>query len=213
MDLDKLKSTWKNQPEETQKVSKVDIYKMAHSKSSSIVKWILIIGILELLFWSGLGLIVPDSFLDVYRDFNLTGFVYYFTILHYVVVLLFLVLFYKNYTAVSINESTKKLMNKILRVRKTVKYYVYYNLAGFVITTIAINVVMFSHPDTLIETMNPDHLEISANKLLSVTLIFQISALLVMLLILWLFYKITYGNLLKKLNKNYKELDSIEHLN
>jgi nitrate reductase gamma subunit len=79
MDLDKLKSTWKNQPEETKKVSKVDIYKMAHSKSSSIVKWILIIGILELLFWSGLGLIIPDSFLDVYRDFNLTGLLFYHT--------------------------------------------------------------------------------------------------------------------------------------
>jgi len=90
---------------------------------------------------------------------------------------------------------------------------VYYNLIGFVVTTIVINIVMFSHPDTLIETMNPDHLEISASNLLSVTLILQIASLLVMLLILWLFYKITYGTLLKKLNKNYKELDSLEHLN
>ena len=42
MDLDAYKKTWENQPEETNTVSKIDIYKMAHSKSSSVVKWIFI---------------------------------------------------------------------------------------------------------------------------------------------------------------------------
>ena len=48
--LEKYKKAWDNQPEETNKVSKIDIYKMAHSKSSSIVKWIFIIGVLEFVF-------------------------------------------------------------------------------------------------------------------------------------------------------------------
>ena len=103
-------------------------------------------------------------------------------------------------------------MNKILRVRKTVKYYVYYNLGGFVLITVIINTVMFSNPDMLLETMNPEHFKVDVNTLISVTLIIQIIVILVMLLILWLFYKVTYGTLLKKLNKNYKELDSLEHL-
>lgn len=213
MELDKYKSTWKNQPEETNKVSKVEIYKMARSKSSSIVKWILIIGVLELLFWTGLSLITPDKYLEVYENFSLMSFLRYYTILHYIVIALFLILFYKNYKSVAVYDNTKKLTNKILKVRKTVKYYVYYNLIGFVIVTVVINIVMFSHPDTLVDTMNPDHLAISTEKLLSITLIIQIAALLIMVLILWLFYKITYGTLLKKLNKNYKELDTLENLN
>ena len=40
--LDKYKKAWGNQPEETNTVSEVDIYKLAHSKSSSVVKWIFI---------------------------------------------------------------------------------------------------------------------------------------------------------------------------
>jgi hypothetical protein len=212
MDLDAYKKTWENQPKESNSVSKIDIYKMAHSKSSSVVKWIFIIGILELVFWSGLNLLVPNDYMKVYEDFNLVDFLSYYFILHYIVIALFLILFYKNYTSVSVVENTKTLMNKILRVRKTVKYYVYYNLGGFVLVTIIVNTVMFSNPDMLVETMNPQHYKVDVNTLISATLVIQIVVILVMLLILWLFYKVTYGTLLKKLNKNYKELDSLEHL-
>jgi hypothetical protein len=213
MDLESYKKTWENQPEETKSVSKIDIYKMAHSKSSSVVKWIFIIGLLELIFWSGLNLLVPDNYMKVYKDFNLVDFLNYYFILHYIVIALFLVLFYKNYTSVSVVDNTKRLMNKILRVRKTVKYYVYYNLGGFVLVTIIVNSVMFSNPEMIAETMNPQHLNVNMDTLLTVTLVAQIVVLLVMLLILWLFYKVTYGTLLKKLNKNYKELDSLDDLN
>jgi hypothetical protein len=213
MDLESYKKTWENQPEETKSVSKIDIYKMAHSKSSSVVKWIFIIGLLELIFWSGLNLLVPDSYIKVYTDFNLVDFLNYYFILHYIVIALFLVLFYKNYASVSVVDNTKRLMNKILRVRKTVKYYVYYNLGGFVLVTIIVNSVMFSNPEILTETMNPQHLNVDMNAILTVTLVAQIIVLLVMLLLLWLFYKVTYGTLLKKLNKNYKELDSLDDLN
>jgi hypothetical protein len=213
MDLDTYKKSWKNQPKETSTVSSVDIYKMSHSKSSSVVKWIFIIGLLEVAFWGGLNLLVPDDYMKVYTDFNLINFLNYYFILHYVVIALFLVLFYKNYTSVSAVENTKTLMNKILRVRKTVKYYVYYNLGGFVLVTIIVNSVMFSNQEILAKTMNPEKLNVDINTLLSVTLITQIVAILIMLLILWLFYKVTYGTLLKKLNKNYIELENLEHLN
>ncbi len=212
MDLDAYKKTWENQPEETNSVSKIDIYKMAHSKSSSVVKWILIIGILELVFWTGLNFIVPDKYIEVYKDFDLMGFIKVYTILHYIVIFLFLILFYKNYSSISITDSTKRLMNKILRVRKTVKYYVFYNLAGIVVTNVIVTAVMFSKPDNLVKVMNPDGLNVDANTVLSMTLIFLIITVLIVFLIFWLFYKVTYGKLLKKLNRNYKELDSLEHL-
>ena len=52
--LDKYKKAWENQPEENDRVNEAQIYKMAHSKSSSIVKWIFIIGILEFVVFNSL---------------------------------------------------------------------------------------------------------------------------------------------------------------
>ena len=103
-------------------------------------------------------------------------------------------------------------MNKILRVRKTVKYYVYYNLAGLVITNIIISAVFISKPNTLAKAINPKGLDVDISSLLSGFLIGTIAVVLILFLILWLFYKVTYGKLLKKLNKNYKELDNMEAL-
>ncbi len=51
MDLANYKKVWKNQPEEKNKISALEIYKMTQSKSNSIVKWIFIIGLLEFVFW------------------------------------------------------------------------------------------------------------------------------------------------------------------
>ena len=211
MDLDTYKKTWENQPKEAKTISKVDIYKMTHAKSSSVAKWIFIIGILEVAFWFGLQLMVPEDYKKIYQDFNLMNFLNYYYILHYIVVALFLILFYKNYMGVSAMDNTKKLMSNILRVRKTVKYYVYYNLGGFVIATIIVNSVMFTNQDILAKTLNPQQLNVDINTLISVTFITQVITILIMLLILWLFYRVTYGSLLKKLNKNYTELQNLEH--
>lgn len=155
---------------------------------------------------------IPEDYKKIYQDFNLMNFLNYYYILHYVVVALFLMLFYKNYMSVSALDNTKKLMSNILRVRKTVKYYVYYNLGGFVIVTVIVNSVMFKNQEMLAKTLNPQQLNVDINTLISVTFITQVITILIMLLILWLFYKVTYGSLLKKLNKNYTELQNLEYL-
>ena len=51
-ELDLLKKYWKKSEDTFEQVSEVEIYKMLHKKSSSIVKWILIISILEVLLWT-----------------------------------------------------------------------------------------------------------------------------------------------------------------
>ena len=53
--LDNYKKAWKNQPEEASKRSTIEIYKLAHSRSASIVKWIFIIGILEFVIFNALS--------------------------------------------------------------------------------------------------------------------------------------------------------------
>lgn len=209
--LDNYKKAWSNQPEETSKFSTVEIYKLAHSKSSSIVKWIFIVGILELILWSGLNLFIPESFYKTYKDLNLMEFVNVFSVLHYIVILIFLYLFYKNYKKVTATNNTKKLIRDILKVRKTVKYYVLYNLGIVFLISVVMNSVMFSDEDKLMKVMNPNNLAMDIHHLVSITIISQIIALLIILVLLWCFYKLVYGILLKKLNRNYKELTKLDN--
>jgi len=212
MDLDTYKKTWDNQPEETNSVSKIDIYKMAHSKSSSVVKWVFILGVIELSIGVCLNLFVPDSYIEVYNDLGLKKFINFSIILNYIIIVLFLFLFYKNYKAVSSTENTKRLLNNILRVRRTVKYYIYYNLTGALIFMIIIYTTVFSDEALFIKNFNPENLEVDINTLITSTIITLIVVILVVLFIIWLFYRVTYGILLGRLKKNYKELDSLEHL-
>ncbi|MFT6066079.1 MAG: hypothetical protein ACJAYY_001086 [Paraglaciecola sp.] len=204
--LENYKKTWKNQPEEVNKLSSVDIYKMAHSKSSSIVKWIFIVGVLELAFWAGINLLIPDSFYKIYEDLNLEKQVSFFMILHYLVIIVFLYFFYVNYKKISIVENTKNLIQRILNIRNTVKYYVYYNLAIVFLSSFIINIVLISDSDTLMKVMNPENLPINVNQLIAITIFSQLIAIIIFIVLLWLFYKLIYGILLKKLNRNYKEL-------
>jgi hypothetical protein len=212
MDLEKYKKTWENQPEEANAVSNVDVYKMSHSKSSSIVKWIFIIGLLELIFWTSLNFLVPQELMEFYKDFKIMDVLKATTYLHYVVIIIFLVLFYRNYSSISITDNTKRLMNKILSVRQTVKYYVYYNLGTIIISNIVLMSVLLGQPDDLVKAINPNGLNVETDTIVTTFVISSVLVVLVFFTIIWLIYKFTYGRLLKKLNNNFKELDNLEHL-
>ena len=201
MDLDKYKKAWDNQPEETDTVSKVDIYKMAHSRSSSIVKWIFIIGILEFILLNSMYFFVDmDEANKEYEKIGLGKFVFYSQIIAYVILFYFLMKFYLNYKRISVTDSTKQLMAKIVKTRKTVKYYVLFNLSYLFIIAVAVAVATLkSHP------------EFTNEKTLVFIIITAIISL-IMLVLLWLFYQLVYGILLRKLNKNYKELSKVDNL-
>lgn len=202
MDLDKYKKAWGNQSEETNKVSKIDIYRMAHSKSSSIVKWIFIIGILEFIFLNSFYFIFDmEEAYEEYKKLGLYNFMIYSQFIIYPVLLYFLIKFYLNYKSISVVDSTKTLMTKIIKTRKTVKYYVIFNL--LYVFTFGIIVAIASlkaHP------------EFNSKQVL-ISIIVTVITLIIMLVIIWCFYQLLYGILLRKLNKNYKELAKLEELN
>ena len=211
--LENYKKAWDNQPEEVQQLSTADIYKMAHSKSSSIVKWIFIVGLLELGFWLSINFLVPDSFYKIYEDLNLKKQAFFFTVLHYIVILIFLYFFYTSFKKISVIDNTKSLIQRILHIRKTVKFYVYYNLAIVFLTSLALNIVLISDSDKLMKVMNPKNMSVDINQLITITIISQVIAILIFMALLWLFYKLIYGILLKKLTLNYKELITLDESN
>jgi len=208
-ELEFLKKDWKKQGADFPKLSYNEIYKMIHKKSSSIVKWIFIICIAEFLFWGVITLLIPESTFTIYEKFNLKTFLFITQILHYVVVFVFIYLFYKNYKTISVVDNTNLLMKNILKTRKTVHYYVYYNIALYIILSVILNVIMFSHPNILIESYMPKNATLDSDKFLGIMIVAQILVLLVMCGLIWAYYRIIYGILLKKLTRNYKELEAL----
>lgn len=209
-ELDLLKKDWKKQDAEYPKLTYNEIYKLIHKKSSSVVKWIFIICIAEFLFWGGINLLIPDSYFEIYEKLHLKTILNISYIIHYIVVIGFIYLFYKNYNAICVIDSTSLLMKKIIKTRKTVNYYVYYNIIITVILSIIINFMMFSDSELLVEVFNPKQVAIDDDKLFNILLIAQIIGFVVMIGFLWLYYRIIYGILLRKLNRNYKELETLE---
>ncbi|CAM1357499.1 hypothetical protein [Tenacibaculum halocynthiae] len=201
--LDKYKKAWDNQPKETNKVSKVDIYKMAQSKSSSIVKWIFIIGLLELIIPLSMYLFFDlDKLDDTYAKLGLANYAFYSQIILYPVVLVFLFLFYKNYKNIYTTDTTKELMQKILKTRKTVRNYIFLNLGYAFITLI---VVVFATIKTQFNNLGTKEIIITS----LVSIVFGI----LLIGCIWLIYQLLYGILLRKLNKNYKELAKLDNPN
>jgi len=209
-ELEFLKKDWKKQEAGFPKLSYNEIYKLIHKKSSSIVKWIFIICIAEFLFWGILNLFIPESTFAIYKKFNLKTFLNITQILHYGVIIFFIYLFYKNYKAISVIDNTNLLMKNILKTRKTVNYYVYYNIILYILLSIVLNAVMFSHSDILIENLMPENTNFDRDKFLNIMIFVQIATLIVMCGLLWVYYRLIYGILLKKLNKNYKELKALK---
>lgn len=213
-ELDLLKKAWQKDTHRFEQVSENEIYKMLHKKSSSIVKWILIISILEFIFWNIISVMfLGDSYIrkkygkDMYEYVVEINFVY--NIINYTVVAIFIYLFYKNYKRISTTTSTKQLMQDILKTRKTVHYYVWFNIIFFVIGVLVILYVQMNHDSKFAIIMQRIHND-TGYMVVCKTLGIVLGLMLIVVAGIWAFYKLIYGILLGKLNKNYKELKKID---
>lgn len=208
-ELDLLKKDWNKEPSNTNKVSVKDIYAMLHKKSSSIVKTLFYISIAELVFWIFINTI-PYFTTDTYQEkldalFPNDYMFIAITVFSYAVIFIFIYFLYKAYKSISVTDNAKKLMNSILKTRKIIKYYVLYNLSIMGISLIFGFYFTIHHDTKTIESIAA----LGENGTLiftGVVLLFS----LIFLIIFWLFYKLIYGILLKRLNRNYKELKQLE---
>lgn len=211
-ELELLKKQWQTREQELPHLSYEDIYKMLLKKSSSIVKWIFYISIAEILFWIVLSFMVPESSTKFSDDIGLHDVLLAVNILNYVVFAVFIFLFYKNYRRISTTDSIKELMKNILRTRRTVQYFVIYNVAASALLIIGINFYYYFNQDMVFQFMIQDYgiSHISQERFMKMFLTIQILFGIVMIGLVMLFYRIVYGILLRRLHKNYKELKRIE---
>ena len=208
-ELELLRKDWNKSHDHHKKLSGKEIYPMLHKKSSSTVKILFYISIAELVLWVAINTIpylvsteYREKLNEIYGDGVL---MIWLTIISYAIILLFIYLLFKSYKSISVTDNAKKLMESILRTRKIVKYYVLYNL---VVAGISLVVGFYQslHNDPVISEEIKDFSDKQMLVAYAVMTIF--SALFI--LIIWLFYKLIYGLLLKRLNRNYKELGRLK---
>ncbi|MDI9257212.1 hypothetical protein [Flavobacterium sedimenticola] len=209
-ELDLLKKAWKKDTHSFEQVTETEIYKMLHKKSSSIVKWILIISVLEFAVWAGVNLLFnTDDAIQKLHAENFSIYLKILTYINYAVVIWFIYSFYRNYAKISTITSTKQLMQDILKTRKTVQYYVWYNLSMIFVSTILGFIMAFVYnPKMDALKYKISHENGYETITITVCIILAITVLFVGLF--WLIYRLLYGILLRKLHANYKELKKID---
>mgnify|MGYP001818564612 CR=1 FL=1 len=209
--LDLLKKDWQRKGEELPKLSYDELYKMIWKKSSSMVKWIFYISIIEFVFWALLNLLSYDKdSLAMEKEWHIFEFSTVLTIINYVVLVFFIYMFYRNYKQIEVTDSASKLMKSILRVKRTVTQYVWFNIAIF-----CVSLGMFLYGSLRFGKESVQIQEAASNAgnetlfwiMVAGTIIIVIAAIVVLI---WLFYKLLYGILLNRLRANYRELKKLE---
>lgn len=214
-ELELLKKDWQRKAESLPKLTYNEIYRMLRKESSSIVKWMFYISLIELVFWILLSAL-PFFWKNIQKTFDETYgtgddlFFMVITVLSILIILIFIYHLFKSYKAISTVDSVKKLMESLLHTRRIVRYYVAYNLMIAIIITLQTFYCLFTHDEKtikLLDTVKDNGSEMS---------FWLVSGLIVLLGIgfmigfIWLFYRLVYGILLKRLNKNYNELKRLE---
>ena len=199
-ELELLKKDWQRQEKNLPRVEAEEIKTMMHKKSKSIVKWIFIISIAEFIFWIGLeSLSFFQEGHEAIREFGLYTFYRISLIVSYVMIVVFIALFFRNYKKISTDDNVKSLIKNIVITRKTVKAYVWFNILTFIVSAIVVSTTIINQSleNQTIET-----------KLMSYGIIALFLGII--LLIVIGFYYLLYGILTRRLNKNYKILKKID---
>ena len=118
---------------------------------------------------------------------------------------IFVYLFYQNYRKINIESNLKKLILQIIKFKKTVQLFIVANIALVILFTLILGIFTF----TVLAQQNI--------KLTNPTLIGFITGLVLTMglsvLLIWIYYRIIYGFILRRLGKNLKQLQNIEEGN
>ncbi|EGV44454.1 hypothetical protein BZARG_818 [Bizionia argentinensis JUB59] len=210
-ELELLKKDWQKDSNAYPKLSYNDIYKMILKKSSSIVKWIFIISLLEFIFWIVLSIAFKgNKEMNQFDNLNSNYIVISLTVIGYIILAYFFFMFFKNYRTISVTDNAKKLMENILKTRQTVRRYVAFNLLYLIIACVLLLFIAFDQDKQLINLANIAAANGESFKFYAIFILTVSGLLAIVILILLIFYWLVYGILLRRLNRNYKELKKLD---
>src|SRR5690606_6820732 len=216
--LDDLKKTWQEQ-EVRPKYGNSDILEMLNHKSRNYVKYILWISVIEFLFFTGLSVFYifkseeTNSFISAIEKLGVQKtpglqheFAQLYNILKAVSFLItgfFVVKFYQNYRRINLEANLKKFILQIIVFRRTVNHFILANILLLILFTGILTVFIF-------RTLSVQNITLGQRTLVGFLTGIGIATLGSVGLI-WLYYRIVYGIIMKKLGRNLNQLKDIEN--
>lgn len=195
-DLELLKNDWNNNATTFKEYSEKEIYLMIKRKSVSLSRTLLLIGLVEITIWA------------VYGFFNGE-----FSIPRISLFIIYVVLTIWFYEKMKMGQDAVTLMKSILNLRKLIFSYAIISLS-LIITDNIIHFdeytrdFMAGNNDAI---QHNDYMTTSSDEMVPTIVNYLIfGALLIFFIyIIYSIYKITYGKILRRLKKNYRELSDI----
>lgn len=216
-DLDSFKKTWQEQPVQP-KYNDNEILKMLNNKSRNYMKYIFWISVVEFLFFSVLGVFYliqsndSDSFLNILEKMGvhknsqlvtkLDNIYLIVKILSLVVTGFFVFKFYQNYRKIRIEEDLKLFIIRIITFKKTVNAFILTNIGLLLILISALIGFTFY-------ILNAQNIELNASTFTGFIVGIIVSTILCVILI-WVYYRLVYGIIMSRLDKNLNQLKEIE---
>ncbi|SDJ36372.1 beta-carotene 15,15'-monooxygenase [Chryseobacterium jejuense] len=216
-DLDSFKKTWQEQPV-APKYDNSEIRQMLNRKSRNYVKYIFWISVFEFLFFSVLGLFYffQDDESDGFRKIleklgtheapevenNFSHFYLAIKILSVLITAYFVLKFYQNYRKIKIEENLKGLITRIIGFKKTVNAFILISIVLLLTFTVVLLAFIFY-------ALNSQNIQPSGSDLTVIIVAISISTLLAISMI-WVYYRLVYGTIIKKLDKNLEQLKEID---
>lgn len=219
-DLDSFKETWQQQPVQP-KYDTSEIELMLNKSSRNYVKYILWISLVEFililganLYYTFLGEDTADL-MSVLGKLGIDNSDHFQTTLTQLYLGLkmvslgltgvFVYFFYQNYRKINIEANLKKLILQIIKFKKTVQLFILANIALVILFTLILGIFTYSVlAEQNIELTNPTFLGFIAGLLLTM----GISVVLI-----WIYYRVVYGFILRRLGRNLEQLQNIEEGN
>ncbi|MCJ7933047.1 MAG: beta-carotene 15,15'-monooxygenase [Chryseobacterium sp.] len=216
-DLDSFKKTWQEQPVQP-KYDNSEILQMLNRKSRNYIKYIFWISVVEFLFFSVLGLFYffqeeeSESFRKMLErlgaqespevENNFSHVYLAIKILSLLITAYFVLKFYQNYRKIKIEENLKGLITKIIKFKKTVNAFILISIVLLVIFTFVLTAFIFY-------TLNSQNIQ-PTNSNLTIIIVGLVVSTLLAVSMIWFYYRLVYGSIIKKLDKNLKQLRSID---
>ena len=216
-DLDNFKKTWQEQ-DILPKYDSTEIEAMLNKSSKNYVKYILWISIAEFLvilcmnfYYAFLGndrnsLMSILSRLGIKNttslEVNFTHLYFYLKLVSLLMTAFFVVKFFRNYRKINIESNLKKLILQIINFKKTVNYFILANILLIILFTVVLLVVTLT-------VLSQQNIHLNSPTLI----IFLVGTIVMMgisVVLIWVYYRLVYGIILKRLGKHLEELQRID---
>ncbi|WP_027377735.1 beta-carotene 15,15'-monooxygenase [Kaistella palustris] len=216
-DIDHFKKTWQEQQVQP-KYDSAEIEGMLNKSSRNYVKYILGISAVEFLVILALNLYYlfrgddSDSVMNVLSKLGVTssaGLEHSFNNLYLAlkvvslaITAFFVFLFYRNYSKIHVESNLKKLILQIIKFKKTVNLFILANIILMVLFMVVLGAFT-------LWVISQQNIHLDHPTLIGFYVGFGVMMVLSVVLI-WIYYRVVYGIILKRLGKNLMELEKIE---